>query len=163
MRRIIVLTVLIALSCLPARAQGPGTPEAQAAAKELIAIMSADMMGQLSDALIAQMWPQIERALSAKVYPDVIAEIRTELERTLKTFVIEATINEAPAVYAKYFSAQELRDMMAFYKTPTGAKTLRLLPQVTAEYLGNLMPRLEGLNRDVQVKIQTILARHGIK
>jgi hypothetical protein len=159
----IVLIVLVALSCLPARAQAPGTPEAQAAAKELVAIMSHDMMGQLTDGLIAQMWPQLERALSAKVSPAVLAEVRAEMESTLKTFVIDATTNDAPGVYAKYFSAQELRDMTAFYKTTTGAKALRLLPQVMAEYFGILMPRMEGFNRDLQVRIQAILAKHGLK
>ena len=162
MRRI-VLIVLVALSCLPARAQAPGSPEAQAAAKELLAIMSADMMGQMTDALIAQMWPQLERALSAKVGPAPMAEIRTEMERSLKAFVADATINDAPVVYAKHFSAQELRDMAAFYKTPTGAKALRLLPQVTAEYFGILIPRMEGFNRELQVRIQAILTKHGVK
>jgi uncharacterized protein len=162
MRRI-VLIVLVVLSCLPARAQGPGTPEAQAAAKELVAIMSHDMMGQLTDGLIAQMWPQLERALSAKVSPAVLAEVRAEMERTLKAFVIDGTTNDAPVVYAKYFSAEELREMAAFYKTATGAKALRLLPQVTAEYFGILMPRMEGFNRDLQVRIQAILTKHGVQ
>ncbi|MBX9775127.1 MAG: DUF2059 domain-containing protein [Xanthobacteraceae bacterium] len=162
MRRI-VLVLLLALSYLPARAQAPGTPEAQSAAKELLAIMSPDMIGQLTNSLIGQMWPQIERALSAKVGPEVMAEVRAEMESTLKTFVINATTNDAPVVYAKYFSAQELRDMAAFYKTPTGAKALRLLPQVTAEYFGIMMPRLEGFNRELQVRIQAILAKHGVK
>jgi hypothetical protein len=162
MRRI-VLIVLIALSCLPVRAQAPGSPEAQTAAKELLAVMSPAMIGQLTDALISQMWPQFEKALRAKVGPDAMAEVRAELERTLKSFVVDATANEAPLVYAKHFSAQELRELAAFYKTATGAKTLQVLPKVTAEYLGILMPRMEGLNRDLQGRIQAILAKHGVK
>jgi uncharacterized protein len=162
MRRI-VLIVLVTLSCFPVRAQAPGSPEAQAAAKELLAIMSPDMIGQMTDALISQMWPQLERSLRAKVSPAALTEVRAELERTLKSFVVDATANEAPLVYAKHFSAQELREMAAFYKTPTGAKTLRLLPKVTSEYLGVLMPRMEGLNRDLQARIQAILAKHGVK
>ena len=117
----------------------------------------------MTDALISQMWPQLERVFGNKVAPDAMAEVRAELERTLKAFVVDATANDAPLVYAKYFSAQELRDMAAFYKTPTGAKTLRMLPKVTAEYLGVLMPRMEGLNRDLQGRIQAILAKHGVK
>jgi hypothetical protein len=162
MRRI-VLIVLITLSCLPVRAQAPGSPEAQEAAKELLAIMSPDMIGQMTDGLLAQMWPQLERSLRAKVGPDAIAEVRAELERTIKSFVVDATVNDAPLVYAKHFSVQELRDMAAFYKTATGAKALRLLPKVTSEYLGVLMPRMEGLKRDLQGRIQAILEKHGAK
>lgn len=33
-------------------------------------------------------------------------------------------------LYASAFSEQELRDLSAFYKTPLGAKTLRVLPKI---------------------------------
>ena len=160
--RFIVMIVLVALSCLPARAQGPGSPEAQVAAQELSAIMSPDMIGQMTDSMTAQVWPKLEGALRAKVNPAVLAEVRAEFERTLKAFVIEAT-KEAPSIYAKYFSAQELREMAGFYRTETGAKALRLMPQVMAEYFGTLMPRMEGFNRDLQTRIQAILTKHGVK
>ena len=38
---LVILIVAVPLSCQPARAQAPGSPEAQEAAKELPAIMSA--------------------------------------------------------------------------------------------------------------------------
>jgi uncharacterized protein len=161
--RFVVVLVAAVLSCLPARAQAPGSPEAEAAAKELIAIMSPDMIGQMTDGMLAQIWPKLDAALRAKVGPAAIAEVRAELDRTLKSFVIEATMKDGPVIYAKYFSAQELRDMAAFYKTTTGAKALRLLPQVMAEYYGMLMPRLEVFNRDLQTRIQEIVAKHGVK
>jgi hypothetical protein len=160
--RLIVLIVLAALSCLPARAQAPGSPEALAAAKDLSLVMSPDMIGQMTDAMTAQVWPKLEGALRSKVAPAVMAEIRADFERTLKAFVIEAT-KDAPSIYAKYFSAQELREMAGFYRTETGAKALRLMPQAKAEYFGTLMPRIEGFNRDLQTRIQAILTKHGAK
>ena len=48
-----------------------------------------------------------------------------------------------------HFSAQELRDIAAFYKTPSGAKALQLLPTVTAEYFGMLMPRMESFQSEI--------------
>jgi hypothetical protein len=69
----------------------------------------------------------------------------------------------APLIYAKYFSAQELRDMAAFYQTETGSKALRMMPQVMSEYFGTLMPRMEEFNRDLQTRLQAILAKHGVK
>jgi hypothetical protein len=161
--RFVVVLVAALLSCLPARAQAPGSPEAQAAAKELIAIMSPDMIGQMTNGMLAQIWPKLDGALRAKVGPAVMAEVRTELEQMLKSFVVEATMKDAPVIYAKYFSAQELRDMAAFYKTTTGAKALRMLPQVMTEYYGMLMPRLEGFNREIQTRVQAILAKHDVK
>lgn len=36
-------------------------------------------------------------------------------------------------LYDKYFTERELRDLIAFYKTSTGQKTLKVLPQLMAE------------------------------
>jgi hypothetical protein len=160
--RFIVMIVVAVLSCAPARAQAPGSPEAVAAAKDLASIMSPDMIGQMTSSMTAQVWPKLEAMLRTKVGPEVVAEVRAEFERTINAFVIEAT-KDAPAIYAKHFSAQELREMTAFYKTTTGAKALRLMPQVMSEYFGTLMPRMEGFNRDLQTRIQAILAKHGVK
>ena len=35
--------------------------------------------------------------------------------------------------YGKYFSLSELKDLVAFYKTPTGRKMAARLPRITAE------------------------------
>jgi hypothetical protein len=160
--RFVVAVAIAALACLPARAQAPGSQEALSAAKELASIMSPDMISQMTKSMTAQVWPKLENALRAKVGPDVLAEVRTEFEKTLNAFVIEAT-KDAPSIYARYFSAQELRDMSAFYRTETGAKALRLMPQVMSEYFGILLPRMDTFNRDLQTRIQAILAKHGAK
>ncbi len=36
-------------------------------------------------------------------------------------------------IYSSAFTASELRDLAAFYKTPTGMKSLRVMPELTAE------------------------------
>ena len=36
-------------------------------------------------------------------------------------------------IYAEAFSTEELRDLIAFYGTPTGAKALRVMPQLMAQ------------------------------
>ena len=88
--RLIVLFVVVVLGCLPARAQGPGSPEALEAAKELSGVLSADMIGQMTDAMTAQVWPKLEAAFrSKKVDPETLAELRAEFEKSLKEFVIE--------------------------------------------------------------------------
>jgi hypothetical protein len=160
--RFIIVLMLTALCWLPARAQEPGSPDAKAAAQELASILSADMIGQMTQAMTAQIWPKLQAAFGGKVDAATLAELRAEFEKSLKDFVVEAT-KDAPAIYAKHFTAQELREMTAFYRTPTGAKALRMMPQVMAEYFGSLMPRMEAFDRDLKARISAILARHGIK
>jgi len=42
-------------------------------------------------------------------------------------------LTDMAGVYAANFTAQELRDMTAFYRSPTGQKVLRLLPTVAQQ------------------------------
>ena len=160
--RFVVLIAVVILQCVPARAQAPGSPEALAAARELAAIMSADVIGQMTDGMTAQIWPKLEGALRPKVDAATLAELRAEFEKSLKDFVLEAT-KDAPEIYARHFSAAELREMTAFYRTPTGVKALSLMPKVMAEYFGSLMPRMQTFDSDLQARIQALLARRGYK
>ena len=36
-------------------------------------------------------------------------------------------------VYAKHFTNEELDGLIAFYESPVGAKTVRVMPQITRE------------------------------
>jgi fructose-1,6-bisphosphatase II / sedoheptulose-1,7-bisphosphatase len=88
--------------------------------------------------------------------------VRAELERSMTNFVTDA-MTSAPAIYARNFTAAELRDMAAFYRTPTGVKALQQLPSVTAEVTGLIMPRLPVFQQELAAGIQGILSKHGYK
>jgi hypothetical protein len=160
MMRIAVMLVIAALACAPAQAQGPGSPEAQAAATELSKIMSVETIGQMTKAMTAQVWPKLEVGLRAKVDAETMAEVRAEFEQALQDFTVEA-MTAAPEVYARHFSALELREMIAFYRTATGAKALQLMPQVMAEYFGAIMPRTQAFERNLQARITAVMKRRG--
>jgi len=161
---LIVLASLVGLLAAPrANAQAEGSPEAVQVATELMGVLSKDMVAQLSGQMIAQVWPTVEQQLRA-ARPDIdaatLAELRTEFERLQREYLTDV-MKGAPAVYAKYFSAQELRDMLAFYRTPTGEKSLRVLPQVMSEFLADLMPRLQEVQQKTGEGFQKILRQKG--
>ena len=161
MRRLLIVLAVV-LSSLPVavRAQAPGSPQAKEAAQELLNIISGDMLGQMSRTMTGQVWPQLEAELRSKVDPAGLTELRGEFEKMLERFLVES-MTDAPAIYAKHFSAQELRDIAAFYKTPSGAKALQVLPTVTAEYFATLMPRMESFQREIVAMTQRVLQKHG--
>ena len=161
MRRFLIVLAVV-LSSVEARAQGPGSPQAQEAAQELLKVISGDMLGQMSRAMTGQAWPQLEAELRSKADPAALTELRGEFEKILERFLTES-MKDAPALYAKYFSAQELRDIAAFYKTPSGAKALQLTPLVTAEFFGILMPRMESFQREIVAMTQRVLQKHGTR
>jgi hypothetical protein len=94
------------------------------------------------------------------VDPATLSELRQEFEAVLKEFVIDAMTEAAP-VYARHFSAQELGEMTAFYRSPTGAKALQLMPKVMAEFFGIIMPRTQALDNTLKTRIAAVLKRRG--
>jgi hypothetical protein len=122
--------VLSLISVAPAPAQ---SPDALAAAKQLMVTMrSADQFKAIL--------PSLMRALKPAVVQN-----RPEVERDYDALVpvltdaLTARVNElldkVAAVYAKNFSADELKQIDAFYRGPLGQKFVQKLPTVTQESL----------------------------
>ena len=162
MRRFIAFALLFGCLTFPLRAQDASSPEALRAANDLMAILSVDMIKQMSSAMTAQMWPQLQNQLSGKIDNDTLFEIRSEFERVLTKFLNE-TMKDAPGLYANYFTAQELHDMAAFYKTPTGAKALQLMPKIMPEFMNSIMPRLPAFQHEIETSVEYVMRKHGYK
>jgi len=162
MRRLVGVVLLASSLAVPARTQEKASPEVTQAAHELAAIMTGDTVEQLSRAMAAQVWPSIEQQVAGNVDAATLAEMRAEFERTLVSFTGEV-MKDAPQVYARHFSAQELRDMIAFYKSPTGVKALHEMPKVMADVSTQMAPRLQALQGELNARMRAIMARHGYK
>jgi hypothetical protein len=140
-----------------------GFRQALPKAKELVSLVSGGMISDLTTNLTAQVWPSMEatlRAQNPKLDAATLAELRGEFERLVVNGISES-MNDAPAIYARYFTAQEMRDMIAFYNTPTGSKALKLMPQTTAGIMAAIAPRMQGLQERVNIAFLNILQRRG--
>jgi hypothetical protein len=78
----------------------------------------------------------------------------------LGKFVSEA-MKDVPAIYAKYFSAQQLHELAAFYRTATGAKALQMMPRVMGESMTPMLPRIQGFQNEVAVNVRNVMKKHG--
>jgi hypothetical protein len=137
---------MILIPLTPAQAEEPNA-DALAAATELFGLLSKDMIGQVVENVTAQTWPAMEASLRANnpnADPEAFGAMRKEFEAIQKEYMADV-LHDAPAIYARNFTAAELHDMMAFYKTPTGAKMLRVTPQITTEILSVITPRLKEI------------------
>lgn len=162
MKRLIAFVLVAAALALPAHAQTPPapSPDAMAAAKELAAIMSGDSVSQLSAALTGQIWPNIERQLGPKVDAATIAELRGQFEQSLSSFTTEV-MRDSPTVYARHFTVEELRAMLAFYKSPAGQKSLKTMPTVMTELGEQMQPRMQAFQEDLHNKMEATLRKRG--
>ena len=166
--RILILATALAMGCIGTMAsrvgaQTPASAEAQKAASELFSLVFTSMISDVIAKTVNVAWPPIESALLTRnPKPDAaaIAELRKEFERQMFNAMNEI-MNGAPDLYARHFTAQEMRDMVAFYRTPSGAKALKTMPQVTLELTTSMAPRLQGLQEKVNLAFLNILQKRG--
>jgi uncharacterized protein len=126
----------LALTALPAAAQQPkpASPAAIAAAKEILAMKNAG-------------------AMYAQAVPNIVQQTKDQLMQTNLNY--QKDLNEVAvivaqkfagrekeigdgmaAVYAGDFTEQELKDLVAFYKSPLGQKLLTTEPRAIQQSMG---------------------------
>lgn len=128
------------------------TPEARAAIKDLIETMKMrENMAKAFQLMGQNLPPQMAQAMNAQIEnntalsPEQKQKVRAGMNQPFENAVKEAqviindpknvdeSIERMYPIYAKYYSADEVRQITAFYKTPVGAKTLNVTPQIINE------------------------------
>jgi uncharacterized protein len=126
--------VLLALSLVlaaPAWAE-PLPAEGMAAGRELVATMR---MTDQFKALMPIILNNLKTALLAGRSPKFVEDYEAALPKLMAAMEERyGELNEFfAAIYAKNFTVSELRDLIAFYRTPTGEKLLQLTPTIAQQ------------------------------
>jgi hypothetical protein len=127
----------------------PVTPEKLATAQLVVEAngsdaLTAKMMDVVSSAMLKGMGVGGDPAiagLARKVINDEIAEIRIKM----RPLYAQA--------YANVYTDQELSDLLAFYRSPTGRATVSKAPQLMEESQRLSAPLIPAMQRDVVVKL----------
>jgi hypothetical protein len=61
--------------------------------------------------------------------------------------------------YDKYLSAEDIKEMIRFYESPTGQKLLEVQPKMMADY----MPRVRQFTQDVMARVMERMKQRGIR
>lgn len=90
---------------------------------------------EMFDAILAQMQDDILRGAGDDRVEQTEAKWKFERFRELlgKANLHEVTRELYMDVYAKYLTESELADLVAFYRTPTGQKSIEVMPRLMAE------------------------------
>ena len=164
-------------------AQETGSKKKAELVRELL--VATDTRGSatlLIDSLLAELRKEYPRMIgaAAEADPDLTAEERQKIQAELsesnarfsKAFqerlkqridlgqLVEDISTE---LYDKYYTEDELRDLITFYKTPTGKKTLSVLPQIFAESIQRtsekIGPTVGQLVNEIMAEEQTRLKK----
>ncbi|MGH9754187.1 MAG: DUF2059 domain-containing protein [Blastocatellia bacterium] len=147
---------------LPAHAQDALTPEKKALIKELMKLMNAAtnteaLTGTFLEQSLNNIAPLISQGLlqeipQEKLSPDEQKRLKSEADAATQRILIrlrtefpkrinfgELLERAGMEMYGKHFTEEELKELIAFHKTPVAQKLLRLLPQITAETMPKIV------------------------
>ncbi len=150
MKRVVMTSAALAvlMLCTAAQAQTPPaaqplavaepvTPEKLALAREVFQTTNLQQLMNGMNTLVGGMTQNMTSKL-----PDPqqqkIAGFRTAMNEEMKANFIPKLVDQMSDAYAKTFTADELRGIIAFYKSPTG----EALVQKTPTLLQNLLPAM---------------------
>lgn len=169
MRHAIIIVFAALLAITPARAQSPqpapmpglSAPSADslAAARELIRVMKAtDQFKVLLPSLFAALKPAIvqNRPEVAKHFDAIVPMMTAAAIRR-----VDLLAELLAGVYARNFNADELHDLIAFYRTPTGQKLIARQPVIARESLAAGREFGQELTRDLKQQIIDELRKRG--
>jgi hypothetical protein len=157
-----------------ATAQTQTSNEKQAAIKELVFLINGDnKMEDLMNALTAQMQSAQDAMFKSLLdeRTDLSAADKKELENALvgdrknsyerfqrklneKLNYNEMMSELSSASFDKYYTLDEIKELIVFYKSPVGQKSIKLMPEVTAETMKavqeKLMPKMMIVIKEIE-------------
>lgn len=160
--RLVLLSALAVSASHASAAQPLPDDKKQALSDFVVAYRLAEAWPRMAPKIAHDSLPRLEDAthadLDADTFPDpaaaqaaharvpaLLPEGRRALEAALQRFDAgELAVYTAYEIYAKYFETEEIRQITAFFDSPTGRKLSTLGPTLVAEsrqaHGGNVMP-----------------------
>jgi hypothetical protein len=156
--RAVALGLALAAAAISAQAQQPSAATL-ASARELMEIKGVKnlvepvVVGvvQQTTGTILQTNPGLSKDLD-----EVSAQLRTEYQPR----IAEMT-NEIVRLYAQRFTEQELKEAVAFYKTPTGKKILTEEPRILDETYARIQQWANRLQDEVMTRVRAEMKKRG--
>ncbi|HWO03104.1 MAG TPA: DUF2059 domain-containing protein [Blastocatellia bacterium] len=160
--KIIVICFLLLLCPLAVSAQESATTKKQELIRELLVVTdAANNANKTLDSIVSEMdkqYPNLvegladadpsltpaQRQRAKKMLTENRAQYSKQLMERIKQRVDFGQFVESltASLYDKYFTEDELNDLISFYKTPTGKKTSTVLPELFAESLQKASEKL---------------------
>lgn len=130
--RIVVATSAIALIWMSAPLARADEASKQKVLAELVEVMQYDkMIGQMGEVTATQLVAQLKTR-----HPDMDAETESRLRELARNHLSELLVDMesmVSGILSKHFTEEELREMLAFQKSPVGQKSLEKMPQIMQE------------------------------
>jgi hypothetical protein len=131
MKKLLAAFALSVALAAPAFADDAIPAAKLAAAKELIQISGAEQLFGSVDSLTEVMVAQVKKSAPG-IDDDAISHLKAIVKEEF-TKSVPGMIDETTKLYARHFSESEMRDMIAFYASPTGKRVVSEMPALMRE------------------------------
>jgi len=154
------------------------SPEKQALIRELIEVTGSK---KISEEFLNTMFDQMQKTMPEIVWEGLseiteITELSPAEQQRLREEITESAQRTSQrfrqllmqrldyaqmvgeisvSLYVKYFSEDELKDLIAFYKSTTGRHTLAIMPKLFAESMAKSQERVLPIIKDVMHEISS--------
>lgn len=163
MKKAAVLVLLLFSVC--SFAQQPASPAASAQdiQRLLDAMHLKQQLADMQGAILAQYKPMVEK-MTAERLKDLTPEQRQRfqevmtdmLAESLRAYSTEEMIADVIPIYQKHLGKGDVEATIAFYSSPSGQNFLKSQPKIMAEFMGQVMPKIQ---ERVQVATQNMQER----
>jgi hypothetical protein len=148
--------ILVLMICIPSLMGYSQTK--QESIKELFHVMQQD---SIMDKMFSSMIPSmIEQMKSQHPMNDSLENARSNelMKATMQStrLILKKMMDEdMVALYDKYFSQKEINDYIAFYKTPSGQKFIKVTPDISKDLMGIMMQKyVPEIQNAVKTKVE---------
>ena len=156
--RLAAAIFVLAIFTMPVRAEEP-TPQAIALAKELVILKgSTQVWNSVVPGVIEQakgVFLQTNPMLS-KELNDVAAQLRAEYAPRSSQI-----IDQIAQLYATSFTLQELKDALAFYKSPLGQKIVKEEPKILDDGIRRVQQWTNRFSEEVINRMRVEMKKKG--
>lgn len=163
MKRIgyVVLGLIICLFQVQAAFCDQLTPAKRADILKLMEITgSRNMAIQFADAVNSKI-AQMLKAANPDMPERAFEILREETTRLLKGR-IDDFINKIVPIYSKYYTHKEIRQLIAFYKTRLGKKTIEVMPDIMKESMAAGQAWGRSLAPDLVANLEKRIKKEGL-
>ena len=157
--RAAVLAIAFVAASGAAHAQQQPSPAAVASARELMEIKG---IKTLVEPVVVGVVEQTKGSILqtnpglSKDLDEVSAQLRTEYQPRISEMT-----NEVVRLYAQRFTEQELKEAVAFYKTPAGRKMVTEEPRILDETYARLQQWANRLQDEVMLRLRAEMKKRG--
>lgn len=129
------------------------------ATKELLDSLNMETI--LEQSIEVSLDSQMDQFSQMGISEEGVKELKAEMLKFMReVMAYEGLEPDLIRIYSEAFTADELKELTAFYRTPTGQKTLELMPSLMAEGMQLGQARVQARIGELQERITPIIEKY---